>query len=213
MEARCLLAEDVPGRESDILDGRISIQCLRSNFAFVSVEDDSIVDDRHWWPSGPLIVVHFSSVSVFTVHAAAHNGKSMFASCSDPAVHQLVVPARSCKAAALAMLDAHVCGNICCEQLVICFRSLTCDRVFARSEHVYDVHRTGIVCGRGQGSVSCVNGTVVLVSFRGVTPSNLSVSHSHNSWVTLYLHSPPSNSVSFVRLCHESFVSRCLYFT
>lgn len=32
-------------------------------FVFDAVEDGSVVDDWHWWPDGPLIVVRFNSLS------------------------------------------------------------------------------------------------------------------------------------------------------
>lgn len=45
-EVCCLHVVDVPGRDSDVLDSCISLERLRTAFAFNAVGDKSVLDDR-----------------------------------------------------------------------------------------------------------------------------------------------------------------------
>lgn len=105
-ELRIFDAEDVPGRELDISDGRISLERLRSSFVFEGIQEVQVVDGRRWWPRGSLIAIRFVDLSQCLQAAPQLTSSDLrVLAC----VHQIEVPARCAKAAIIELLTGHSC--------------------------------------------------------------------------------------------------------
>jgi hypothetical protein len=166
-ETRCLLAVDVPGRESDVFDGHISVERLRTGFTLEAVSDKCEVDRHRWWPTGPLVEVHFEHLMQFLCSAPCTTLTNLHCVA---AAHGLVVPYCCMKSDVWELMLSHECGGY--SQCMLRFRALSRDHEFGRRVNVYEV-RVGDdrFLGEEAGKLIVSTGMLSLYQFVGIAPA------------------------------------------
>ena len=129
-----MIAVDVPVRESDVVDGRVSVVQLRTSFVFDGFDVGDSVDDRRWWPVGPKLVMQFDNLSQMLRSAPQMTVSDLRSVASK---HEVVLPRRCCKHDMVAHLDSHFCAG-CRQLLLFRFRALACARPLSQPAQVFD---------------------------------------------------------------------------